>query len=134
MKNKFDILVIGAGHAGIEASLSAARMGMKVGLITMRLDNMGMPSCNPSIGGSAKGHLVKEIDALGGEMGFLADKAGISFKMLNISIIIEVQFEPKCKGVVMMANHRIYSMSFASVYPHYIKKAEKKGTFKRGSR
>lgn len=96
MDNKFDILVIGAGHAGIEASLSAARMGMKVGLISMRLDNMGMPSCNPSIGGSAKGHLVKEIDALGGEMGFLADKAGISFKMLNISKGPAV-WSPRCQ-------------------------------------
>lgn len=96
MDNKFDILVIGAGHAGIEASLSAARMRMKVGLISMRLDNMGMPSCNPSIGGSAKGHLVKEIDALGGEMGFLADKAGISFKMLNISKGPAV-WSPRCQ-------------------------------------
>lgn len=85
MNNKFDIIVIGAGHAGIEASLSAARMGCKVALLSMSLDNMGKPSCNPSIGGSAKGHLVKEIDALGGEMGLLADKAGLQFKMLNKS-------------------------------------------------
>ena len=96
MENKFDILVVGAGHAGIEASLSAARMGLKVGLISMRLDNMGMPSCNPSIGGSAKGHLVKEIDAIGGEMGFLADKAGISFKMLNTSKGPAV-WSPRCQ-------------------------------------
>lgn len=96
MNNKFDILVIGAGHAGIEASLAAARMGLQVGFISMRLDNMGMPSCNPSIGGSAKGHLVKEIDALGGEMGFLADKAGISFKMLNTSKGPAV-WSPRCQ-------------------------------------
>lgn len=96
MNNKFDILVIGAGHAGIEASLAAARMGLKVGLITMSLDNMGMPSCNPSIGGSAKGHLVKEIDALGGEMGFLADKGGLSFKMLNMSKGPAV-WSPRCQ-------------------------------------
>lgn len=83
--NKFDVLVIGAGHAGIEACLASARMGMKTALMTMSLENMGKPSCNPSIGGSAKGHLVKEIDALGGEMGFLADKGGIEFKMLNKS-------------------------------------------------
>lgn len=83
--NNFDVLVIGAGHAGIEACLAAARMGMKTALLTMSLENMGKPSCNPSIGGSAKGHLVKEIDALGGEMGFLADKGGIEFKMLNKS-------------------------------------------------
>lgn len=85
MENAFDIIVIGAGHAGIEACLAASRMGMKTALLTMSLDNMGKPSCNPSIGGSAKGHLVKEIDALGGEMGFLADKGGIEFKMLNKS-------------------------------------------------
>ncbi len=96
MNNNFDILVIGAGHAGIEACISAAKMGLKVGLITMRLDNMGMPSCNPSIGGSAKGHLVKEIDALGGEMGFLADKAGLSFKMLNTSKGPAV-WSPRCQ-------------------------------------
>jgi len=85
MEKTFDIIVIGAGHAGIEACLAASRMGMKTALMTMSLDNMGKPSCNPSIGGSAKGHLVKEIDALGGEMGFLADKGGIEFKMLNKS-------------------------------------------------
>ena len=96
MNNNFDILVIGAGHAGIEASLASARMGLKVGLISMRLDNMGMPSCNPSIGGSAKGHLVKEIDALGGEMGFFADKAGLSFKMLNTSKGPAV-WSPRCQ-------------------------------------
>lgn len=85
MNKNFDIAVIGGGHAGLEAAFAAARMGMRTALISMRLDNMGMPSCNPSIGGSAKGHLVKEIDALGGEMGVFADKAGISFKMLNTS-------------------------------------------------
>ncbi len=81
----YDIIVVGAGHAGIEASLSASRMGLNVALLTMSIDTMGRPSCNPSIGGTAKGHLVKEIDALGGEMGILADKAGLQFKMLNIS-------------------------------------------------
>lgn len=83
--NTFDIIVIGAGHAGIEASYAAARMGMKTALLTMNLSAMGRPSCNPSIGGTAKGHLVKEIDALGGAMGFLADRAGLHFKMLNRS-------------------------------------------------
>jgi len=85
MDNNFDILVIGAGHAGIEAAIAPAKMGLKVGLLTMSFHNMGKPSCNPSIGGSAKGHLVKELDALGGEMPYLADKAGLSFKMLNTS-------------------------------------------------
>jgi tRNA uridine 5-carboxymethylaminomethyl modification enzyme len=83
--NKYDIIVIGGGHAGIEASHIAAKMGCRTALITMSNRTIGRPSCNPSIGGSAKGHLVKEIDALGGAMGFLADRAGIHFKMLNIS-------------------------------------------------
>lgn len=96
MNDKYDILVIGAGHAGIEASIAPARMGLKVGLLTMSFDNMGKPSCNPSIGGSAKGHLVRELDALGGEMPYLADKAGISFKMLNTSKGPAV-WSPRCQ-------------------------------------
>ncbi|MFA7626384.1 MAG: tRNA uridine-5-carboxymethylaminomethyl(34) synthesis enzyme MnmG [Candidatus Kapaibacterium sp.] len=85
MKNKFDIIVIGGGHSGIEAAMAASRMGMNTALLSMDLQAMGRPSCNPSIGGSAKGHLVKEIDALGGVMGLLADKSGLHFKMLNKS-------------------------------------------------
>ena len=96
MDNNFDILVIGAGHAGIEAAIAPAKMGLKVGLLTMSFHNMGKPSCNPSIGGSAKGHLVKELDALGGEMPYLADKAGISFKMLNTSKGPAV-WSPRCQ-------------------------------------
>jgi tRNA uridine 5-carboxymethylaminomethyl modification enzyme len=83
--DKYDIIVIGGGHAGIEASQFAAKMGCKTALITMSNRTIGRPSCNPSIGGSAKGHLVKELDAMGGAMGFIADRAGIHFKMLNIS-------------------------------------------------
>jgi tRNA uridine 5-carboxymethylaminomethyl modification enzyme len=82
---EYDVLIIGAGHAGLEAANSAFKMNMKTAIVTMDLTNMGMPSCNPSIGGSAKGHLVKEIDAMGGMMGIFADRAGISFKMLNKS-------------------------------------------------
>ncbi len=85
MDDKFDIIVIGGGHAGIEASYVGSRMGCRVALVTMNKYTMGRPSCNPSIGGTAKGHLVKEIDALGGAMGLLADRAGIHFKMLNRS-------------------------------------------------
>lgn len=81
----FDVLVIGGGHAGIEASCSAARMGVHVGLITMDPTAIGRLSCNPSIGGSAKGHLATEIDALGGVMARIADASGIQFKMLNTS-------------------------------------------------
>ncbi len=85
MDGKFDIAVIGGGHAGIEAANAAAKLGAKTALISISLRTMGAPSCNPSIGGAAKGHLVKEIDALGGAMGRLADLAGIQFKMLNRS-------------------------------------------------
>ncbi len=85
MKKTYDVIVIGAGHAGIEASLAAARMGSKTLLITMNLDKIGYMSCNPAIGGIGKGQLVKEIDALGGEMGRAADACGIQFRILNRS-------------------------------------------------
>ena len=96
MNNKFDIIVVGAGHAGIEASYIAAKMGCSTALITMNLRTIGAPSCNPSIGGTAKGHLVKEIDALGGAMAFVADLAGIQFKMLNRSKGPAV-WSPRCQ-------------------------------------
>ena len=79
----FDIAVIGAGHAGIEAALAAARLGMKTICFTINLDSVGNMPCNPSIGGTGKGHLVRELDALGGEMARCADKACIQFRMLN---------------------------------------------------
>ena len=79
-----DIAVIGAGHAGIEAALAAARLGCDTVIFTMNLDAVGNMPCNPSIGGSAKGHLVFEIDALGGEMGYAADRATIQSRTLNL--------------------------------------------------
>lgn len=81
----YDIIVIGGGHAGIEAARAAALMGCNTALITMKTSTIGVLSCNPSIGGSAKGHLVKEIDAIGGIMPLIADRSGIQFKMLNTS-------------------------------------------------
>lgn len=80
---EYDVIVVGAGHAGIEASLAAARMGCQTLLLTTNVDTIGQMSCNPAIGGSAKGHLVKEIDALGGEMGRNTDLTGIQFRTLN---------------------------------------------------
>ena len=82
---QYDVAVVGAGHAGCEAAMAAARMGLKTALITMNLDLIAQMSCNPAIGGVAKGHLVREVDALGGIMGEVADAVGIQFRLLNTS-------------------------------------------------
>ncbi|NWG27558.1 MAG: tRNA uridine-5-carboxymethylaminomethyl(34) synthesis enzyme MnmG [Ignavibacteriaceae bacterium] len=101
----FDIIVIGGGHAGIEAAASAAKMGCSVALITMDKNAMARMSCNPAIGGTAKGHLVREIDALGGLMGKIADSTGIQFRMLNKSKGPAV-WSPRCQS-----DRRLYSES-----------------------
>ncbi|MGA2206416.1 MAG: tRNA uridine-5-carboxymethylaminomethyl(34) synthesis enzyme MnmG [Terracidiphilus sp.] len=82
---QYDVAVVGAGHAGCEAAMAAARMGLKTALITMNLDLIAQMSCNPAVGGVAKGHLVREVDALGGIMGEVADAVGIQFRLLNAS-------------------------------------------------
>ncbi len=93
----YDIIVIGAGHAGIEAAWTSSRMGHSVGMITMDLDAIGRMSCNPAIGGTAKGHLVKEIDVLGGVMGRIADDTGIQFRILNRSKGPAI-WSPRCQN------------------------------------
>ena len=82
---QFDIVVVGAGHAGCEAAMAAARMGLKTALYTLNVDLIAQMSCNPAIGGIAKGHLVREVDALGGIMGEITDAVGIQFRLLNTS-------------------------------------------------
>src|ERR1700690_1939122 len=83
--NSYDVIVVGAGHAGCEAARACARMGLQTAMVTMNLDLIAQMSCNPAIGGIAKGHLVREIDALGGGMGEIADSVGIQFRLLNTS-------------------------------------------------
>ena len=85
MRERYDVVVIGAGHAGCEAARAAARMGLKTAMVTMNLDLIAQMSCNPAVGGIAKGHLVREVDALGGVMGEVADAVGIQFRLLNTS-------------------------------------------------
>src|SRR5213595_1390901 len=79
----FDLVVVGAGHAGTEAALAAARLGLRTALLTMNADAVSQMSCNPAIGGIAKGQIVREIDALGGAMGRVTDAAGVQFRILN---------------------------------------------------
>src|SRR6202047_4779764 len=85
MPQRYQVIVVGAGHAGCEAARACARLGLKTAMITMNLDLIAQMSCNPAIGGIAKGHLVREIDALGGVMGELTDQVGIQFRLLNTS-------------------------------------------------
>src|SRR5512138_1658102 len=82
---QFDVVVVGAGHAGCEAAMACARMGLKTALYTLNLDLIAQMSCNPAVGGIAKGHLVREVDALGGVMGEVTDAVGIQFRLLNTS-------------------------------------------------
>src|SRR2546421_11971185 len=85
VRGTYEVIVVGAGHAGCEAALASARMGRKTLLLTMNLDSVALMPCNPSMGGPAKGHLIKEIDALGGEIGRNTDRTFIQIRLLNTS-------------------------------------------------
>ena len=105
---EYDLIVVGAGHAGCEGALAAARMGLKVLLFNLNLDTMALMACNPAVGGLAKGHLVKEIDALGGVMGHLADLTGIQFRTLNLSK------GPAVRGTRIQCDKQAYRLAMKS--------------------
>jgi len=107
--NKFDVIVVGAGHAGIEAASAAARMGASTLLFVIKMESIARMSCNPTIGGPAKGHLAREIDALGGLIGMAADVTGIQFRMLNRKKGPAV-WAPRCQNYIPASSQKSWKI------------------------